>query len=83
MAGKAKDQSVSEAVAAFAESQDLDQVVMVGWRAKDERYVMVAHGRNRIEEVEANAFADRLMNGIVADAKKIDRYGNKKAKQSG
>lgn len=79
MAGKAK--SISEAVAAFAEEHGLDQVVMTGWRSADERYVMVAHGRNKIEQVEAEAFANRLMNGIVADAKNIETHGIKKAKQ--
>lgn len=86
MAGKAKtkSRSVSEAVAALAEEIGLDQVVVMGWRSKDERYVMVAHGRNAIEQVDANAFAERLMVGIGAPSDRIDRYvESKKANQGG
>lgn len=82
MAGKTEDRSVSEAVAALAEEIGVDQVIVIGWKSQDSRYVMVAHGRNKLEQQDADAFAERLMVGIGAPDERIDRYvENKKAKQ--
>jgi hypothetical protein len=77
MAGKAKKRSVSEAVAAFAAEVGMDQVVMVGYNSQTERYVMVAHGRNILEQQDADCFAERLLNGLGAPKDRIDHYGKK------
>jgi hypothetical protein len=80
MAAKAKKRTVSESVAAFAAEIGMDQVVVIGWNSKTERYVMVAHGRNKLEQVDADCFAERLLSGIGTPSDRIDHYG-KKAKQ--
>jgi hypothetical protein len=80
MAGKAKSRTVSEAVAGLAAEIEMDQVVVIGWNSKTERYVMVAHGRNALEQQDADAFAERLLSGIGAPTDRID-YARKKAKQ--
>jgi pyruvate/2-oxoglutarate/acetoin dehydrogenase E1 component len=80
MAGKkptARDKSVSESVADLATTHNLDQVVVIGWREKGGRYVMVAHGQNAAEQKEAEIFAERLMAGIGAPAERTDRYYGK------
>lgn len=71
--------SVRQAVEALASELDLDQVVVVGWRAKDDRYLMVAHGRNRLEQHGADEFARRLIVGAGIPAGKLD---NEKTKNS-
>lgn len=82
MAGKAKAKSVSASVGDLAELHDLDQVVVIGWREKGGRYVMVAHGRDTVQQAEAEIFAERLMKGIGAPSGRTDRYYGKEAKQS-
>lgn len=77
MAAKTKDRTVSEAVAGLAAEIGMDQVVVIGWNSKTERYVMVAHGRNKIEQVDADCFAERLLNGIGAPKDRIDHYAKK------
>jgi hypothetical protein len=79
MAGKAK--SVSETVADMAKRHDFDQVVVIGWRERDQRYVMVAHGKNALQENEAKIFATRLMEGIGAPSERTDRYYGKETNE--
>lgn len=81
MAGT-KSKNISDNVADLARLHGLDQVVVFGWREKDGRYVMVAHGRDKREQVEAEAFAKRLMKGSGAPSERTDRYyGSKKANE--
>lgn len=77
MAGKTKTRAVSEAVAGLAAEIGMDQVVVIGWNSKTERYVMVAHGRNKLEQIDADCFAERLLSGIGAPTDRIDHYGKK------
>jgi hypothetical protein len=40
---------------------------------------MVAHGRNKLEQLEADCFAERLLSGIGTPIDRTDRYYGKKA----
>lgn len=77
MAGKTKKRTVSEAVAGLADEIGMDQVVVIGWNSKTERYVMVAHGRNKLEQLDADCFAERLLSGIGTPIDRIDKYAKK------
>lgn len=55
----AKKPSLKKSVQTIAASHRLDQVVLLAWRARDERYLMVASGLNKIETAEAKRFARR------------------------
>jgi hypothetical protein len=88
MAGETKTktanaESVSETVAEMAQLHELDQVVVIGWREKDQRFIAVAHGSNPEHEQEAVIFAKRLMEGIGSPSERTDRYYGKETNEGG